>query len=430
MNRFPERNNGRKQQGQTLVFLAVFLTVFVLMTGLAIDLGLSYLTRARLTKAVDAACLNAARNYTSTDLPLAQGVANSAFSANYGSYTRDVTPPVVAVTANLDPLNPATTVLGCSATATSNTFFLRVLPSLSTASVTTVAQSRRATLVMSLVLDRSGSMNGNGGWTAAKNAIPKFLNYFDNANDYIGLVSFASTHTIDVAITGTPGNFRPAIQNKLNTLNADGATFAQGGLRDGRTENSIPQPVGNVSKVLVFLTDGHANVIDDNLSCTGYGNLNFGGYDSGTTVQFMNPANGNMLCSVPPLPTISPWTCGAPNQCFSLTFFSQSSGAPATFTRANVSADAEYRALQMATTLRTDPNPTTIYSIGVGTDTDQDFLRQMANDPASPNFDATQPIGLAIFVPSCTGSNQALCNAQVLQAYQDIAANILLRLTK
>jgi len=53
----------------------------------------------------------------------------------------------------------------------------------------------------------------------------------------------------------------------------------------------------------------------------------------------------------------------------------------------------------------------------------------MANDPASANFDPTQPIGEAIFVPSCT-STSAACNAGVLKAYQDIASNILLRLTK
>jgi len=427
MNRFSGMKKWRKQRGQTLVFLTVFLVVFLLFIGLAVDFGLTFLTRARLTKAVDAACLNAARNYTSTDSgALAQAVATSAFSYNYGSYSRDTTPPAVTVTATQDPNNAANMLLNCSCTATSKTFFMRVLPSWSTVSVTDSAVSKRATLVMTLVVDRSGSMSGDGGWSALKNAVPKFLAYFDNVNDYVGLVSFASYSTVDVPITTTPGNFKTPIQTALNSLSPNGYTFSQGGLSNAITENNIPHPAGNVFKVIVFLTDGYANIINDNLSCPGYANVNYGGCDpsqgSGcNTVTFLNPANGNTLCSVS--------NNGHPSCCAATQFYSYSAGGLVNFTATNTYNDSVYRALQLATNLRTDANPTTIYSIGVGNSVNTTFLQEMANDPASPTFDSTQPIGAAIFVPSCT-SNNATCNADVLQAYQNIAANILLRLTQ
>ncbi len=440
MNLFPQNRGERKQHGQTLPFLAVTLACFVLFAALAIDFGLTYLTRARLTKAMDAACLNAARSYTATDPSVAQGVAISAFYANYGAYARDTTPPAPTVTPVTDPHNPANTLLNCSATATSNTIFARLLPNWQTISVTANAQSKRATLVMTLVLDRSGSMSTDGGWTAAVGAIPKFLTYFDNAHDYIGMVSFASTASINAPITGTPGGFcsptcaQGPIMTALNGLRANGYTFAQGGLSNGLTENNIgaSSVTGNVFKAIIFLTDGYANIINDNLSCPGYATVNYGGCDpspaSGcNTVTFMDPSTGNTLCSCQ--------SGGTPSCCTATTFFSAYANAAVSFTATNTFNDSEYRALQLANQLRTDQNPTTIYSIGLGNSVNQSFLKLLANDPSSPSYmgfayNSSQPTGAYISVPSCTGSNQTACNSGVLQAFQNIAANILLRLTQ
>jgi Flp pilus assembly protein TadG len=426
MNLFPRQRSGREQHGQTLVATALLLTVFLLFAGLAIDFGFTYLTRARLTKAMDAACLNAARSYSPTDPTVAQGVAKSAFSANYGSSSRDTAAPVPTVTPVPDPNNQANTLLNCSATVASNTFFSRILPGWATLSATANAQARHATLVMTLVLDRSGSMSSDGGWAAATNAIPKFVGYFDNVNDYVGLVSFESYSTIDVPITTTPGNFKTPIQTALNGLRPNGATFAQGGLLNGLTENNIPNPPGNVFKVIVFLTDGYANVINDSsLGCTGYNSINYGGHDSGdNNVSFFNPANGtNAICTI--RDNASP-TCVP---CAATTFPSQYLGMSLPFTEQYVSLDAVFRTTNLATSLRTDPNPTTIYTIGLGNNVNTGFLQQMANDPSTAIFNPNQPAGLALLVPSCTATSTA-CNDGVLQAFQNIAANILLRLTQ
>src|ERR1035441_4141914 len=49
--------------------------------------------------------------------------------------------------------------------------------------------------------------------------------------------------------------------------------------------------------------------------------------------------------------------------------------------RSNVTADAKYRALQTATAMRTENPGMYIYSVGLGTNVDQAFLQQIANDP-------------------------------------------------
>ena len=73
-------------------------------------------------------------------------------------------------------------------------------------------------------------------------------------------------------------------------------------------------------------------------------------------------------------------------------------------------------------------NPATyVYAIGLGKTVDQDFLKQIANDPSSPSYNPGQPAGLAVFVPDCPSST---CTDNLQQVFQTIAAKILLRLTQ
>jgi hypothetical protein len=63
----------------------------------------------------------------------------------------------------------------------------------------------------------------------------------------------------------------------------------------------------------------------------------------------------------------------------------------------------------------------------LGNSVDTSFLQQIANDPASSTYNASQPQGLAVFAPSCPS---AQCTAQLQQVFQTIASKILLRLTQ
>jgi hypothetical protein len=77
--------------------------------------------------------------------------------------------------------------------------------------------------------------------------------------------------------------------------------------------------------------------------------------------------------------------------------------------------------------MRAENSGMLVYSIGLGSNVDQAFLQQIANDPASSTYDPNQPVGEAVFASNCPSSQ---CNAQLQQVFQTIAAKILLRLTQ
>jgi Flp pilus assembly protein TadG len=421
----------RNDAGQILIMLAVVLPVLVLFAALAVDVGFAYVTKAKLSKAVDAACLTGMRNLAQGQAT-AQTLAQNSFNANYGTSGLDANPPQVNISFSTNAAGP--TQININATATIKTFFMGYFPQWSTVQVTDSAQAQRGKLIMSLVLDRSGSMSSNGGAAALPPAVTSFVNYFDNATDEVAMVSFASIATVDVPINT---NFITPITNAVKAMKFGGGTFGPGGLTLAQAQNdSVPILAGqNPSKVVVYFTDGYVNIIQDTFNCTstlGPTLYNYGGYDSssGNTFDFFNPVDGT---DWEPSGKHGLDTSGYPPHqpspdCTGVTkFISQINEQPTTFSRANITADAQYRALQTANAMRAENPPTYVYAIGLGNDADQTFLQEIANDPSSPTYNPNQPEGLAVFVPDCPSST---CTADLQQVFQTIAAKILLRLTQ
>lgn len=403
----------RRENGQALPLIVALFLVLVLFVGLGIDLGFAYVTRAALSKAVDAACMAGIRN-----LPQGQAqalaIARSTFNANFatsGIGGRQAQSPTLTTT--ITQTLTGSLQLNITASVPINTFFLRVLPKWKTMNVAAKGQATRARVIMSLVLDRSGSMNGNGGAQALPPAVSSFIDFFDDILDQAAMVSFAShSRPFDVAM-GRP--FKVQIKNAANALVFNGGTFAQGGLTNGFAQiQTVPVlPNEDVVKVCVFFTDGLANIIQGQLNCGGAPTLrNFGGFDPPTTgVAFFDPATGNQLCTT---------TGGTPPCCAGVsTFRSAIDGTQKSFLRTNVTADAEYRAVQVANQMRA--NGITVYAIGLGNSINQTFLKQVANDPTLPGFVATGYDGEAVFAATA---------GQLQQAFDTIADKILLRITQ
>lgn len=408
----PARKNER---GQSLPILAVLLVVLILFIGLAIDFGFAYVTKANLSKAVDAACLTGIRNLAQGHAQ-ARSVARSAFNANYGTSGRDVATPEVSIEFSTD--TNENTLLSVNATATINTFFIRILPAYRTLSVSAHAQSTRAKLVMSLVLDRSLSMTTNGGDHALKNAVPDFIEMFDDTNDHVALVDFQTFDTVDVPMQV---GFIDPIKAAVRSIQFGGGTFAYGGLKDAQAQNNtlVISSGDNVVKVVVFFTDGKSNLVQDTLSCQPTAKTyNYGGYDSGGTVGFFQPATGHEDCDTNGASGVS--CCPGVNK-----FTSQEDGKDYPFNRNQVTREAEYRSVQKANAMRDDN--TIVYAIGLGDNINETFLQQVANDPASPTFDANKPHGMALFARDCPSS---VCDDELNQVFRTIASNILLRLTQ
>jgi len=403
----------QREDGQTLVMFMLFALILLVFVGLGVDLGFAYITRAKLSKGVDAACLAGMRNF-SQGTTQAGLIVSNAFAANYGTSGRDVSSPKLTI--NFGTVN-GNTVLDVNATVSINTFFIRVLPAIgganwSTLSVGESAEATRAHLIMTLVLDRSGSMDPNTGTSEGGKYLPgavtTFINNFDDTNDAVAMVSF-STIQSNVVFGGSPIQptqpFRSKIINAVDAFTWSGATFSQGGLTNALVleNNATVAPNENVIKVVVFFTDGLANVVQDTLNCPPNTLLNFGGQDPPYTgYGTFDPTTGNDV------------SCGATQ------FKSQSSGgAMVSLNRVNISNDAVYRAIQVANDMRA--NKIIVYSIGCGLAVNSTFLAQIANDPSTPGYVAT----------SYDGEYAVASDPSQLSAvFQTIASKILLRLTK
>jgi len=421
VKRFSRNRSRENERGQVVLLVAVCFTVMLLFMALAIDVGFAYVTKAKLSKSVDAACLTAMRNLAQGQT-IARNLAINSFNGNYKVSGLDQVPPTVAISFTTDSYGQ--TLVNVNGAATIRTFFMRMLPNYQTFSVNDSAQATRGKLVMSVVLDRSGSMAGNGGSTALPPAVTTFINYFDNSNDEVAMISFASNATIDVPIGY---NFITPITNAVNAMKIAGGTFGPGGLTNAKTQNDSVAvlPGQNTVKVVVYFTDGYVNTIQDKLSCSGTLTLcNYGEYDSGNWVDVFDPTSGTSLATYD---GVSSWTPS--NTCLKnvTKFTSAINGQLKSLNRTNVTADAQYRALQTATAMRTENPGMYIYSIGLGNSVDQAFLQQIANDPASSTYDPTQPVGQAVFASNCPSSQ---CSAELQQVFQTIAAKILLRLTQ
>ena len=147
--------------------IAVMLTAFMLIftipiVGLAIDAGLLYVVRAKLSSACDAAALATARNLNlgltlaeQTSAATTRGTAffGANFPAGYmGTY--NTTPTITVTQATLNTLSVTST-----ASTTAPLYFMRYLGSSATLASSTGRATRRDVNLI-LVLDRSGSMSG------------------------------------------------------------------------------------------------------------------------------------------------------------------------------------------------------------------------------------------------------------------------------
>jgi len=102
--------------------------------------------------------------------------------------------------------------------------------------VSDTAVATRANLIMSIVLDRSGSMcggtvscpegvSGDDGGEALLSAVPTFVGRFDNTLDQVALISFSENSTINFAIGY---NFATPITNAVAAMQFAGGTFGTG----------------------------------------------------------------------------------------------------------------------------------------------------------------------------------------------------------
>ncbi len=452
--------------------LALAIPVLIMFLGLSIDFGLAYLTKTTLSKSVDAAALAAMRNLNEGQAT-ATTVAQTVFTVNYQSLPGLGTTSGATVNFTTDANNNK--LVTVSATAALPTYFLGVLGSnYKTLSITESATAMRNPMIMALVLDVSASMESNGGEAALAPAVENFIADFDPDNndtiDYVSVVTFGTSANVNLAMTQP---LKTPVDNAVSSISwQTNFTNSQAGLLDGQTQiaNQFAKvPAGqNVLKVLVFMTDGWPNVIQDCLLCAGSTrtspgcpvgsnktNLIYCGCDVGDEALGLCRNTPCAVSSSQPVCFFDPTTCAANNTCNAPSSYCGSTGStklpfPTTFPDLYIGAseslsnvnycggtstqysEAMYRSVQVSTAPNTATPPgllsqnVYVYSIGmgsaiVGQPTAEQFLQEVANDPASPIFSPSLPQGQAVFA-----SNSAELN----QVFQVIASKILLRLSK
>ncbi len=427
--------NRRRERGQILLMLAAVIPVLLLFLGLAVDFGLIYAKQAALARGVDAAALAGMRSLNE-GVAAATTIAQDEFALNYPVLGNDPVAPVFNFAASTGSNNNM--LVNVSATATVHPLFLSMLPGFQTVQFSASAQTTRAELIMSLVLDVSTSMTENGGSTALAPAVQSFISDFDPTNtdmtDLASMVTFGTTSKVNVAMQQP---FKNAIDNATSGFNfgslfSPNYTNSTAGLTAAQSAiNGVTVPAGqNVTKVAVFFTDGWPNINQDNLTCSSRSgtltNLLYCGCDTGdeslglctaNNLVFFSPTactgNGGVACSA------------ATPACGATTFPAQQPGNSTSLSNTNAcSSDAMYRAIQVAKSMLAQN--IYVYSIGMGSaitnqPTAEDFLRQVANDPASSTFNPNEPIGEAVFASD---------SAQLTQVFQTIASKILLRITQ
>jgi Flp pilus assembly protein TadG len=250
------------RKAQTFIFFLLAFGLICLLCGLAIDSGVLYLAKARLSRAVDGAALQAVGNSSQSPANVAVIMRNFAI-ANYSDLSTISITPIVTTSTYYNPStagqSPQTTYtfadgstasggmdsngnyrryvqivfqLGsggqitsalCNARCPVTTYFMGfasgVMGGFSGVSafkdlkVSSSAIATRNPRLIMVVVDRSASMLATGGGAyGLPAAVITFLNFFDTSSDYIGLVSFSSSARLEMPLTT---NFLNAGTNDL-----------------------------------------------------------------------------------------------------------------------------------------------------------------------------------------------------------------------
>jgi Ca-activated chloride channel family protein len=114
--------------------------------------------------------------------------------------------------------------------------------------------SARPPVAIQVVLDRSGSMQGDR-LEVAKRAIDALVTRL-SPEDRLGVVAFDDI--VDVVVPAGPLSDKPAVRDAIAVLETGGTTNLSGGLLRGMQE--ARRIAGDAGATLVLLSDGHANV--------------------------------------------------------------------------------------------------------------------------------------------------------------------------
>jgi Mg-chelatase subunit ChlD len=436
-------SRGIRRRGFVLLTTgAMILLVLLPAMGLAVDAGMMYLVQSVLAAAADAASLAGARALArgaddAAQRANAESTANSHFYANFPTGYFGSTNLAVSNVAATD----STYMRSVTTTASVDLpfVFLRALRLDHTTLHASAKATRRDVNIM-IVMDRSGSLATSGSCAPLKAAAVSFVEKFAEKRDNLGLVTFATSSKVDVALTTS---FKTSVESTLNSVICTGGTSSAQALWQSYQALASLAQTGALN-VILFFTDGRPTAVTANYqilsgsSCTSkaakLGVLAAGADLAGVFGLYeRNGLTQPMSSDLRPLATDSAncsFTKNDPNTVRAdvvnapLTDYWGNSLNPPTAYRnvtrsgtglsiatgqnvENFSVNAaDHAALRIR---RGDADPINgslagvmIYSIGLG-DVDDVLLKRIANDPSlSPNPVASGNLGRYVYAADAT----------------------------
>ncbi|MYM23128.1 VWA domain-containing protein [Duganella sp. FT135W] len=251
-----------RQRGGITVMVIISLTTLLAVVGLAFSAGLSYMVKAKLNAATDAAGLAAARAISnganqSDQIANAKAAGQRFFNINFPAN-------YLMSTATLNDIsvvfNTSEVTITVSASATMPTALFGGF-STGPMSPGVLTETKRKDLDMILVMDTSGSLSGSAA--NVRSSGQTFLNQFNADRDRVGLVHFSYGAVVDDVIRPTARGFdRTTMSNHIKNFSFTGSTASPEGFYTARTQiNSVPTANNNRSnlRVIVFFSDGAPN---------------------------------------------------------------------------------------------------------------------------------------------------------------------------
>jgi hypothetical protein len=265
------------ERGMAVVAATVMLVLLIPVTGLAIDVTLLYVDKARLQGAVDGAALAGAEGLARGDNDAAQQTSARQAAAeyvflNYPStffFTNSITVNQ-ATDVTIDETVANQRTVSVTAHANVPTLFMRWLKFTST-NVNASATVTRRDVNIVMVVDRSNSLQVSGSCGAVIQAATNFVNKFSNGSDNVGLVTFASSTNADFPIANNflaASSTLPApaqtVPQLLGNISCLGSTSSAMALWTGYDQLvGLNQP--NALNVILFFTDGIPTGVNVNM---------------------------------------------------------------------------------------------------------------------------------------------------------------------